>query len=135
MKGGGVKRTRAWLLTRSSSRCLGPDHHPGVDRASDLAVHGPRLPVDHEDGLVGRGDEVGAEDARAGDRSVRVAPLGRARIHGSADSRDHLHFPVRQVHEQDVLLGGGARVEVVVVSGARGEEGDVADLQGRFDVE
>lgn len=117
------------------SRSFGPNNHSRMDRATDLAVHGPRLSIDHKDGFVGRGDQVGAKDSGAGDGTVRVAPLGCSRIHRSTDARDHLHLAVSQVDKEDVLLGGGAGVQVVVVGGARGEECDVSDLQCRLDVE
>lgn len=76
-----------------------------MDRATDLAVHGPGLAVDHENGFVGRGDQVSAEHPRARDGAVRVAPFRSTRIHGTPDTRDHLYFAVRQVDEQDVFLG------------------------------
>lgn len=69
-----------------------PDDHAGMYEAADLAVDGPGLAVEDEEGLARRADHVTAEDTALGDRPVRVAPLGAARRRRLAHSRYHLHL-------------------------------------------
>lgn len=90
---------------RGVSRSFCPDDHSWMDRASNLAVHGPGLPINHENSFVGRSDQVGAKHPCAGDGAVRVTPFRSTRIHRTSDTCDHFYFPVRQVDEQDVFLG------------------------------
>lgn len=77
-----------------------------MDDISDLAIDSSRLPVEHKDSFIGGGNHVGAEDARTGDGSVGVPPLGPPGIDGPTYASDHLHFAVLKVHQQDVLLVG-----------------------------
>lgn len=64
----------------------------GMHEASNLAIDGARVPVDDEDGLVRRADQVGAEQAGAPDRTVRRSPLGQVSVQRLAHSRDDVHF-------------------------------------------
>lgn len=63
-----------------------------MNEPTDLAVHRSRLPVDHEQGLVGWRDHVVAEHSGGRDGPVRCVPLSEGRVHGSTHPRDHLHF-------------------------------------------
>lgn len=112
-----------------------PDHHAWVDNVANLAVDGARLAVEHEDSLTGRGDHVSAEHARAADGPIGVPPARTAWVDGAAGACDNLDLAILQVHQQDVPLGGRARVQVIAVARARREKGRVADLQRRLHVE
>lgn len=116
------------------SRSFGPDDHPRMDRATDLAVHGPGLSIDNEDCFVGSGDQVSTEHSCTGDGAVRVTPFCCSSIHGAADACYHLHFAVRQIDEKDVLLSRGAGVQVVVVCCTGWEKCYISNLEGCFDI-
>ena len=113
---------------RGVSRSFCPNDHSWMDRASNLAVHGPGLSINHENGFVSCSDQVGAKHPCAGDGAVRVTPFRSTRIHRSPDACDHFDLPVGQVDEQDVLFGRRAGVQVVVMCCTRWEKCDVSNL-------
>lgn len=63
-----------------------------MHQAADLAVDGARVAVNDEDGFVGRTDEIGAEEAGAGNWTIRSSPLGQVAVKRFTNSRDNVHF-------------------------------------------